>query len=77
MLKSYNLQNRITETLNVSGISRMPSMQFDDFGNNLYWCDWDTLTIEAISLKTLSRTIIFTGSVTEVPMELALVPEKG
>lgn len=73
---AYNLENEEKRIL-VSGISHVRSIHFDDFGNNIYWCDWGTITIEALSLNTLVKTIILSGTSYETPIELALAPEEG
>lgn len=53
------------------------SMEYDSFGNNLYFCDEDALTIEVISLTTFSRTVIAEGTLWERPVSLTLSPEHG
>lgn len=49
----------------------------DYFGGNLYWCDWKKATVEAFSLRTMSRKIILHDLGDQHPMGLALVPEEG
>lgn len=75
---SYNLQTREAPVPVIEyGLGPISSMEYDNYGNNLYWCDENKLTVEAYSFTTFSRTIIISGNNSETPHSIALVPDQG
>lgn len=75
---SYDIRTKAKpKPLVTSGLGVIRTMQYDDYGNNLYWVDGDSLSVEALSLTTLARTLIIDGTTDEIPSDIALVPEEG
>ncbi|KAJ9573514.1 hypothetical protein L9F63_009078, partial [Diploptera punctata] len=58
-------------------VGDIAGMDFDYVGNNLYWCDNVKGTVEMMSLTTLERTVLLHSLENEIPMDIAVVPEKG
>ncbi len=76
-LYSYSLARKQLNILLSYGLGHIPAVHYDEFGHNLYWCDWNLLTVVAMSLTTGSKTVITSRKYLETPIDIALVPEKG
>lgn len=75
VISTYSLHARTLETLYSDSLGEIDSLYYDDVGDNLYWCDWYSLSIEVMNLKTRSRMVVISRTDLEVPSELALAPE--
>ncbi|XP_050441147.1 vitellogenin receptor [Adelges cooleyi] len=53
------------------------SLKFDNYGNNLYWCDWGRGTLDVLSLTTKTRTVLLSEVDGYIPIAVALVPDQG
>jgi len=62
--------------LDVPEISSIYSLEFDNHGNNLYWCDRIRKTLDVLSLSTKTHTTIFKEIEGHIPFAVTLVPDK-
>jgi len=62
--------------LDVPEISSIYSLEFDNYGNNLYWCDRTRKTLDVLSLSTKTHTTIFKEIEGHIPFAVTLVPDK-
>lgn len=58
------------------GSGTITLMEFDDYGNNLYWINPVENTIKVISFETRTMATIFQGGPTYIPFDLTLAPHK-
>lgn len=58
-------------------IDTLHSLKFDNYGNNLYWCDWGRKTLDVLSLSTYSQTTLLYEHDGHVPIAVTLVPDQG
>lgn len=58
-------------------IGSLYSLKFDNYGNNLYWCDLARRTLDVLSLSTLTRTTILNEFDGHIPIAVALIPDHG
>lgn len=72
---TYSLNRRTLDTLYSHGLGEIDSLYYDEIGDNLYWCDWYSLSIEVLNLRTQSHMVVISKTDVEVPSELALAPE--
>ncbi|CAG9839329.1 unnamed protein product [Diabrotica balteata] len=72
-----NMFTGVSKTLDISGIGRVTSMDFDPKSNNLYICDTERLVVEIIDMNSQERKIIVHDTFGESPESIALVPEDG
>lgn len=59
------------------GIGKVSGMDFDPYGNNLYWTDSEHHTVEVISLERFEKTILISDLGGEIPTDVALVSTDG
>ncbi|KAK9873892.1 hypothetical protein WA026_002245 [Henosepilachna vigintioctopunctata] len=67
----------ISEPLDINGLGKVTTMDFDFIGNNLYWGDEEKRTIEALNVDNMARRIIVHDMHDDVPESIALVPDYG
>lgn len=53
------------------------SLEFDDFGNNIYWVNPADYTVNVHSLNTQATMIIQKGDSACIPLSVTLAPSKG
>lgn len=61
----------------ISEIDSLYSLKFDNYGNNLYWCDWNRKTLDVLSLTTNMQTTLLYELDGRIPISVALVPDRG
>lgn len=64
------------ERLISDGPGTITSMEFDDFGNNVYWINWMKYSVKVVNLKTSNSTTVFQGNSEFMPFDLTLAPYK-
>lgn len=57
-------------------ISSVNSLKFDNHGNNLYWCDRTSKTLDVLSLSTKTHTTVFKEIKGRIPFAVTLVPDR-
>jgi len=63
--------------LGTSEIGSLYSLEFDNYGNNLYWCDLMRRTLDVLSLSTNTQTTIMSELDGYIPIAVALAPDRG
>ncbi|XP_025205329.1 vitellogenin receptor [Melanaphis sacchari] len=76
-LFTFDLVKMKLSDLFVPEISSINSLEFDNRGNNLYWCDRTRRTLDVLSLSTKTHTTIFKEIEGHVPFAVTLVPDRG
>lgn len=66
-----------TLILSDSTYGTIKSLQFDDFGNNVYWINPTNYCIKVINLNTLRTKTVYQGTPTNIPSSMTLAPNKG
>lgn len=74
---SVGFDDKESKTLVSTGIGEVGGMDFDSYGNNLYWCDTEFKTVEVLSLNTMTRKVILRDLEGETPLDVALIPDEG
>ncbi|KAG5883038.1 hypothetical protein JTB14_028377 [Gonioctena quinquepunctata] len=74
---NLDMDNGISEVLEIDGLGTITAMDYDPRGNNLYVCDRDRGTVEVISLNTLARKILLHDTNGEIPEAVAVIPDEG
>lgn len=64
------------ELIMSGGPGNIKTLEFDDYGNNVYWLNTETYTINVLSLHTRTRTVVYEGNSTHVPLDFALAPKE-
>nr|QBM78333.1 vitellogenin receptor [Calliptamus italicus] len=76
-LFTLSLTTMSLKTLIRRKIGWLTSMDFDAYGNNLYWTDSERNIVEVMSLATKQRSVLLRGVGEEAPRSIAVVPEDG
>jgi len=67
----------ILSELITSEIGSLYSLEFDNYGNNLYWCDLTRKTLEVLSFSTNTQTTVMNELNGRFPIAVTLVPDRG
>ncbi|KAK4884699.1 hypothetical protein RN001_000970 [Aquatica leii] len=75
---AIDIQNGLREPVTrEKSVDLVISMDFDNVGNNIYWCDSVRSTVEVLSLNSISRAILLSDMDKETPISIAVVPNEG
>ncbi|XP_049834004.1 vitellogenin receptor-like [Schistocerca gregaria] len=76
-LFTLSLATMSLKTLIRHRIGWLTSMDFDPYGNNLYWTDSERNIVEVMSMATKQRSVLLRGVGDEAPHSIAVVPQEG
>lgn len=73
----YDLIKMKLSDLVTSEIGSLYSLEFDNYGNNIYWCDLTRRTLDVLSFSTNTQTTVMNELDGHIPIAVALVPDRG
>ncbi|KAF5274097.1 hypothetical protein FQR65_LT04495 [Abscondita terminalis] len=77
-IHAIDIQNGLRESVMPDkSVDVIVSMDFDNVGNNIYWCDSVRSTVEVLNLNTMSRAILLSDMDKETPISIAVAPNEG
>nr|QQK84939.1 vitellogenin receptor [Chrysoperla nipponensis] len=68
--------NKINQLIH-EDIENIEGMDFDYFGNNLYWCDSGRKSVDVFSMETRKRKPLLIDLKGDTPLDVALLPDLG